>query len=101
MTFAWPLHGLLGSLIPFLVFSIIVLQLDQIFNQKVSKNLYFQVKMYIWWFVTFYYLKKAPKSHFEPIYFAILVWVTYHPVEGAQHKKKLKIRHKWPYLMNT
>ena len=36
---------------------------------------------------TFYYLKKAPKSHFEPIYFALLVWFTYHPVEAAQHKK--------------
>ena len=33
--------------------------------------------------VTFYYLKKAPESHFEPTYFVLLVWFTYHPVGGA------------------
>ena len=54
-----------------------------------------------WWFVTFYYLKKAHKSHFEPIYLVILVWFTYHLVGGAQHQKnkKLWIRHKSVYLM--
>ena len=38
----------------------------------------------------FFYLKKALKSHIEPIYFALLVWFTYHPVEGAKHKEKIK-----------
>jgi hypothetical protein len=33
----------------------------------------------VWYFLL---LKKAPKSHFEPFYFALLVWFTYHPVEG-------------------
>ena len=36
---------------------------------------------------TFYYLKKVPKSYFEPIYFALLVLFTYHPVGGAKHQK--------------
>ena len=31
-------------------------------------------------------LEKGPKSHFEPIYFALLVFFTYYPVEGPQHK---------------
>ena len=35
----------------------------------------------------FLLLKKAHKSHFEPIYFALLVGFTHNPVEGAQHKK--------------
>ena len=35
----------------------------------------------------FLLLEKAPKSHFEPIYFALLVWFTYHPVEAEQHQK--------------
>jgi hypothetical protein len=35
----------------------------------------------------FLLLKKAPKSHFELIYFALSVLFTYHPVEGAQHQK--------------
>ena len=54
----------------------------------------------VWYFLL---LKKAPKSHFEPIYFALLVWFTYHPVEGAQHQKDRNwwIRHKWGSLMNT
>jgi hypothetical protein len=39
----------------------------------------------VWYFLLF---KKAPKSHFEPIYFALLVWFTYHPVEG--NIKKIK-----------
>ena len=45
----------------------------------------------------FLLLKKAPKSHFEPIYFALSVWFTYHPVEGAQHQKNKNwwIKHKW------
>jgi hypothetical protein len=48
--------------------------LNDLYSLISLKNLYFKVKMYIfWWFVTFYYLKKAPKSHFEPIYFALLV----------------------------
>ena len=53
----------------------------------------------VWYFLL---LKKAPKSHFEPIYFVLLVWFTYHPVGGAQHQKnkKMWIRHKSAYLMN-
>jgi hypothetical protein len=42
-------------------------------------------------FDTFFLLKKAPKSHFEPIFFALLVWFTNHPVEGrARNIKKIK-----------
>jgi hypothetical protein len=37
------------------------------------------------WYISL--LEKGPKSHFEPIYFALLVFFTYHPVEGAQHQK--------------
>ena len=50
----------------------------------------------------FLLLEKGPKSHFEPIYFVLLVLFTYHPVEGAQHQKNKNwsIRHKWSYLMN-
>ena len=64
--------------------------LNDLYSLISSKNLYFKVK-------------KAPKSHFEPIYFALLVWFTYHPVEAAQHQKNKNwwIRHKWGYLMNT
>jgi hypothetical protein len=40
--------------------------------------------MMVWYFSL---LEKGPKSHFEPIYFALLVFFTYHPVEGAQHQK--------------
>ena len=36
------------------------------------------------------YLKKAPKSHFAPIYLVMLVWFTYHPVGGAQRQKNKK-----------
>ncbi len=38
----------------------------------------------------FLFLEKGPKSHFEPIYFALLVIFTYHPVEGTQHEKNKK-----------
>ena len=40
--------------------------------------------MMVWYFSL---LEKGPKSNFEPIYFALLVFFTYHPVEGAQHQK--------------
>ena len=40
--------------------------------------------MMVWYFSL---LEKGPKSHFEPIYFALLVFFTYHPVEGVQHPK--------------
>jgi hypothetical protein len=33
----------------------------------------------VWYFLL---LKKAPKSQLGPIYFALLVWFTNHPVEG-------------------
>jgi hypothetical protein len=36
----------------------------------------------------FLLLEKAPNCHFEPIYFALLVWFTYHPVEAKQYQKK-------------
>jgi hypothetical protein len=42
----------------------------------------------VWYFLL---LKKASKSHFDPIYFALLVWFTYHPVEGVQHQKNKKL----------
>ena len=32
----------------------------------------------------FFLLEKTPKSHFEPVNFALLVWFTYDPVEAAQ-----------------
>ena len=41
----------------------------------------------VWYFSL---LKKGPKSHFEPIYFALLVFFTYHPVD-ARNIKKMKI----------
>ena len=50
--------------------------------------------------IHFLLLEKDTKSHFEPIYFALLVWFTYHPVESAQHQKKIKTD-EWGYLMNT
>ena len=67
-----------------------------------SKNLYFKVKMYILVVYYFLLLEKAPKSHFEPIYFTLLVWFTYHPVEAAKHQKNKNrwFRHKCPSLMN-
>ena len=54
----------------------------------------------IWYFLS---LKKAPKSHFEPIYFALSVRFTYHPVEVGQHQKNKNwwFRHKCASFMNT
>ena len=43
--------------------------------------------MMVWYFSL---LEKGPKSHFEPIYFALLVFFTYHPVD-ARNIKKMKI----------
>ena len=58
--------------------------------------------MYILGCLLLLLLEKAPKSHFEPIYFALLVWITYDPVEATQHQKDKNwwIRHKCPSLMN-
>ena len=55
--------------------------LNDLYSLISSKKLNF--KCIFWWVVTFYYLTKAPKSHFEPTYFVLLVWFTYHPVGGA------------------
>jgi hypothetical protein len=38
-----------------------------------SKKLYFKIKMYIFDGLILFLLEKAPKSHFESIYFALLV----------------------------
>ena len=35
----------------------------------------------------FFLLEKAPKSDFEPILFALILWFTNHLVEGMQNKK--------------
>ena len=36
----------------------------------------------------FLLLEKGPKSRFEPIYFALLVWFTYYPAERNINKIK-------------
>ena len=65
---------------------------NDIYSLISSKNLYFKVKTYIYDGL----LLLIAKSHFEPNYFALLVWFTYYPVEGAQHQKNKnwQIRHK-------
>ena len=65
------------------------------FNLK--KNIYF------WWFVTFYYLKKAPKSQSNSKFIKKQEMLSNWNLEGAQHKKneKWRIQHKSAFLMNT
>ena len=63
--------------------------LNDLYSLISSKNLYFKVKMHTLMVCYFLLLEKAPKSHFEPIYFALLVWLTYHPVEASKIPAKI------------
>ena len=70
------------------------------FHQKtfnLKKNIYF------WWFVTFYYLKKAPKSQNNSKFIKEQEVLSNWTIEGAQHQKNKNwwIQHKSAFLMNT
>ena len=68
---------------------------EKTFNLK--KNMYF------WWFVIFYFLKKAPKSQNNSKFIKEQDILTNWTIDGAQHQKIKNwwIWHKSAFLMNT
>ena len=70
-----------------------------LFHQKafdLKKNIYF------WWFVTFYCLKKTPKSQNNSKFIKEQEVLSNWTIEGAQHQKneKIWIWHKSAFLTN-
>ena len=70
------------------------------FHQK-TFNL--KENIYIWWFVTSYYLKKAPKSQKKSKFSKEQEVLSNWTIEGAQRQKSKNwwTQHKSAYLMNT
>jgi hypothetical protein len=68
----------------------------------IKKNLWFKEKIFFRWSVTFYYLKKAPKSQNNSKFMKEQEVLSNWTIDGAHHQKNKNwwIEYKWPYLIN-